>query len=793
MRKNFILLIFGLMIINIFGNELNKMKLINSEISRKEMELKKLKERKKLLQEKKDNINPPIKVGLVLSGGGAKGLAHVGALRVIEEYGIHVDYITGTSFGSIVGALYAIGYTPDQIEKIMLDMDWDSFKNNSDDRKYTSLKYKTQEEKYFMNLEIEDDYSLKIPKGVFTGQSFYLELKKLLSSVEGVNDFDDFPIPFRAISTNINTGERNVVGEGDLPKAVFMSMAIPTVLDPIKDKGEYYVDGGLVENLPVREVIEMGADVVIAVDISAASNTIDSNSNVFEILEKMTSYRKDEQIKKAQELADILIVPDVKSHSVADFTGLELLIKKGEEETIKHKVELKKIGEIQREEGLKYLKTDDLHTLEELPQKKIIIRKKEEKLEKEIERKMSIRVAKKIKINEIVLVGNEDITIEKVEVLSKKELPAEYTQEEIITWMNKLKAEDPVRVFYYTIEGNKLTIDIEENLNKNLRVGLNFSDDFGPTLRIGTTFKKYGLLDNEYMVMLELSEYPKVEFETIIDYKYKETAYIGFLGAGIDTNPLFIYDGNDQVTTYNNYTLYLSGGVGTSIFNSYLFATRFYYMGVKNEYMNGSKKTIDHSSWEYLKNRTAIMTDTRDDTYFSEGGAFNRVEIFTGTKVNQSGDIEFYGGLYDFHKYIAVGEKFNIELFTSGGKISGSAIPENEHFKIGGLRSMGEINSFSFYGMNAMRKHVDQFYLGGVNLRYKISTNLYTNIRYNVVTYETPRFETIDENVDIGKDFKHGIGLGFGMNSFMGPLEFVVSNDADSNGAMFSLFLGYEF
>jgi len=777
MKHKIIFIVFLIIFTNTFSNEViipndsSKIKLVDSKISEKELELKKLKDLRTELQEKKDQMDFPIKVGLVLSGGGAKGMAHIGAIRVLEEYGIQVDYITGTSFGSIVGALYAIGYTPDEIEKIMLEMNWEDFKNDNHDRRHTSLKYKVQKEKYFFNLEVDDHYTLKIPKGVLSGEAFYLELKKLLLPAEGITDFDDLPIPFRAISTNINNGNRNVVGEGDLAKAVFMSMAIPTILDPVEDNGEYYVDGGLVENLPVQEVIEMGADIVIAVDISAASKSIDKNSNIFQILEKMTSYRGEEQFEKAKKLADILIIPDVKQHSVADFTNLEELIGKGEIETRKHEKDIKDVAKLQKLEDNKNSKKDSNSEPFNSP----------------------VPSEPKVFITELVLSGNDAVTPKKIEYLSKKVFPAEYTKEELEVWMKKIEAIDAVDRFFYTIEDNKLIINTIENEDKYLRLGLNFSDDFGPTLRIATDMKKYGLFDNEYMIMVEASKYPKVEFETIIDYSYKGTTYVGFLDAGLFSSPLFIYKENDKIATYNNYSLFLSGGIGTSILNSYLLATKFYYIGVQNKYKNGSQDLIDSSSWEYFKNKTVLLTDTRDHSYFSVGGAYNRVELFVGTSLKVNGDTEFYGGLYDLHKYIPISENFNIELFGAGGKMFGAYIPENEYFKIGGLRSDPNTNSFSFYGMNAMRKHTDEFYLGGLKLRYKLSHKLYLNLQYNVVTYEHSRFKSIDDGVRLGKDYKHGVGVGVAVDSFFGPLEFVISNDADASGVLFSMFLGYNF
>lgn len=243
MRSKVIVLLFMLIFSTSFSIEIKMEEKRNLEnnILKKEIELKELKKLLAKLQKKKDKEKNP-KIGLVLSGGGAKGLAHVGVLKVLEEYNIQIDYITGTSFGSIIGALYASGYTASEIEKIVYGIDWNSYKSNKQDREYTSLFSKSEKEKYFLNLKIDKNRELRFPKGVLTGQSFYLELKSLLAKVEKIDDFDDLKIPFRAITTNINTGSEEAQGKGDLAKAVFKSMAFPTVFEPIEDDGQFYVD-----------------------------------------------------------------------------------------------------------------------------------------------------------------------------------------------------------------------------------------------------------------------------------------------------------------------------------------------------------------------------------------------------------------------------------------------------------------------------------------------------------------------------------------------------------------------
>jgi len=754
MRWKIVFLIFNLifLVASAEVEDGQDLRIIDQKIKQMEKDLEELKTlRKEISQRVKEDKGHP-KIGLVLSGGGAKGAAHIGVIRVLEEYKIPIDYITGTSFGSIVGALYTAGYTPDEIEEIILNMDWDSFKGEDQAREYSSIISKGQYEKYFLSLDMDEDFNLKFPKGVFSGEAFYLKLKSLLWRTEGITDFDDLPIPYRAVTTNLNTGERYVVGDGDLAKAAFMSMAIPTILDPVEENGEFYVDGGLVQNLPVQEIIEMGADIVIAVDITANATVITNDSTILEVIDKMSSYRSEEQFKRAIELADILIVPDVKEHSTVDFTGLHELVAEGEREARTY------------EESLIKLRRGDWER-KKLPEKE------------------------HIEIKEVILTGNKNLQKEKILAFSGKGIPEVYSQEEINLWMEKLKALSIVNRVFYKIEDEKLVVEVQEKEAGHLRTGLNYSSDFGAALGVSANLRSYGFLDNNYLLRGEASKYPKLELRTFTGYRLKETEYVGSLGVGFTTFPLFIYDKNDEVGEYNNYNLYINGTVGTILFNSYLIAGQIGYNTVNNKYESGTKALEPESNWDYYKGRIVVISDSRDSSYFPNKGVKNRFEYFKGG----SGDADFYGPVFEVQRYLDMGYQMNFEFFASGGKISGDEVPENEYLKIGGVRSNSNINQFSFYGMNAMRKYTDEFYMAGANIRYKVNNSIYLNLRYNVVTYDSNRLSTSEENIEAWDDRKHGVGFGIGWDTVVGPMEFIISNDVDAGGVLFLVFLGYDF
>ena len=209
------------------------------------------------------------KIGLALSGGGARGAAHVGVLRVLEELRIPVDYIAGTSMGAIVGGLYASGMGPDEIEQALKEMDWDAVLRDSQPRPERSFRRKLDDRLYLSKLKTGvKDGKIGIPTAVIQGQQFNLVLNRLTVAVAEIDDFDELPIPFRAVATEIATGEEVVLGSGNLATAIRASISVPGVFAGVLIDDRLLVDGGISNNLPVSVVREMGADIVIAVDIS---------------------------------------------------------------------------------------------------------------------------------------------------------------------------------------------------------------------------------------------------------------------------------------------------------------------------------------------------------------------------------------------------------------------------------------------------------------------------------------------------------------------------------------------
>lgn len=207
-------------------------------------------------------------VGLVLSGGGAKGFAYIGLLRVIREAGLPIDYIGGSSIGSIIGGLYALGYDPDTIAKVIRSVDWDKLLKDVMDRRYVSFEEKEYSENNIIKLPIKNK-KVGLGSSMYQGQEINLLLNYFFSPAYKTTDFHKLPVPFLCIGTDLFTGDAITLDKGYLAMAIRASMSIPGYFSPTDYMGYYLVDGGVVNNYPVKEVKDMGARIILGGDVQS--------------------------------------------------------------------------------------------------------------------------------------------------------------------------------------------------------------------------------------------------------------------------------------------------------------------------------------------------------------------------------------------------------------------------------------------------------------------------------------------------------------------------------------------
>ncbi|MGI9549603.1 MAG: patatin-like phospholipase family protein, partial [Aurantibacter sp.] len=290
-----------------------------------------------------------IKVGVVLSGGGAKGLAHIGALKVIEETGVKVDYIGGTSMGAIVGGLYASGYTANQLDSLFRNTDLANLIQDNIPRSAKSFYEKSASEKYALTLPF-DNLKLSIPQAYSGGQNIYNELVRVLYHVKDVGDFSKLPIPFLCIATNVETGDEVLLDRGYLPEAVMASGTLPSLFEPAAMGDQILIDGGVVNNYPIEEVRNMGADVIIGVDVQHGLRDREELQSATDILLQINNYRTAVDMVEKSQSTDIYIKPDIADYSVVDFDSGQNIIEGGAEAAREKLDELKKLSDYQSEE-----------------------------------------------------------------------------------------------------------------------------------------------------------------------------------------------------------------------------------------------------------------------------------------------------------------------------------------------------------------------------------------------------------------------------------------------------------
>ncbi|RMH96422.1 MAG: hypothetical protein D6681_12230, partial [Calditrichaeota bacterium] len=278
------------------------------------------------------DYHPPrkIRVALVLSGGGARGLAHIGVLKALEEAGISFDLIVGTSIGSIVGGFYAAGFSPEEIRRIIKEVDWKSIFNDETRRTHLFVSQKSTPRRHLIQFRM-DGLLPVIPSSISQGQRVVQILYNRLvrANFQAANDFDNLRIPFRAVATDLISGRKVVLKKGDLAEAINASSAFPLLLAPVEIDSLLLVDGGITDNLPVDVALQEGADVVIAVDATSTLRSRDEIDAPWELADQVTTIMMFKPTAENRRLADIVITPDLGEYKGGDFQAVDTLIARG--------------------------------------------------------------------------------------------------------------------------------------------------------------------------------------------------------------------------------------------------------------------------------------------------------------------------------------------------------------------------------------------------------------------------------------------------------------------------------
>lgn len=686
------------------------------------------------------------KVGLVLSGGGAKGFAHIGVLKVLEEQGIKIDYIGGTSMGAIIGGLYASGYTANQLDSIFKTVDADALLQDYIPRNSKSFYEKRNDEIYALQLPF-DDFKIGSPISLSKGMYNYNLLNKLLAHVRYEKDFSKLPIPFLCIATDVVTGNQVVLEKGNLPQSILASGAFPSLYTPVEIDGMLLIDGGVVNNYPVEEIRNKGMDIVIGVDVQDGMKDKDKIRGAADVLMQIANYGMYRGMEGKQLTTDVYIKPDIANYSVVTFDKGDEIIQKGVDAALKMLPELQKISSNYHKSKLPdYMANDTLY----------------------------IHSVEMNRLNNY----NKDYVFGKLGYF-KQECVSFERLEEGITNLNGTQNFSGINYYFEKEEdGDKLILDLKENpTNRFLKFGLHYDNLYKSGLLVNVTQKKLIFRNDLASLDMVFGDNIRYNFNYLVDngfrwsfgfqsrlnkFKYniktEEHNILPISGYHLD---VYNSDWNDLTNRFyiqNYYKDRFVIGLG--------FEHKYQIVDISNDFVGNNWLDNSHYFSPYFN----VVLDTYDNMYFPTKGVSFTAEVkhtFFSSDYNKnfepftqiSGELGMVKTFFD---------RISIELKADIGVTIGSLPSANLDYYFGGFGFQSISNVKPFYGYDFLSMNANSYLKTMIRLDYRFYKKHHLNFTANFAQMDDSMFD----DPDWLKLPKHsGYALGYGFQTVVGPIE----------------------
>ncbi|MCH8495895.1 MAG: patatin-like phospholipase family protein [Balneolales bacterium] len=693
------------------------------------------------------------RIGLVLSGGGAKGLAHISVLKLLEEVNMPIDFIGGTSMGSIIGGLYAIGYTADEIEQIVLDENWARLFDDRTNRRIIPIEEKQWDGKYMINLPV-NNFRIGLPTGVIGGQQISKMLSRLTAHVHGTTDFNDFPIPFVAIATNLVDGEPLILREGNLNEVLRASMSIPTVFSPTELNGIMTIDGGLARNFPVVDVLEMGADYIIGINASTSTNEPDSSKNsLVSVLNQAVFYHIAQTTRNQARLVDFMIQPEIGDFGMMDFDDVDKILASADQYIQKYRDQLQIVAD-----SINALRTDP-----------------------GMRHRFSISKIAGIRVDEIeihnVHVSDPDIIRSELRMTEGNF----YSIADIEFGVDRIYSLQFFEKASYRIEptsddGYKLHIHVIEKNHDFFHAGMRYDNRKKASLIFSTTFRNQYKPTSSLRLSFRLGEEPMGDAQ----YFY----YIGWrpkLGVNIRAN--YTSHRNDiyQVASDTQASI-ITESITTEVWAGPVVSTILIMgAGLREEFFTPSRVvgvTDLESDWQNIHSLFMFLwLDTRDDIEFAKRGQQFRADY--EQSYNWFGDSRVFSQYsLKWDNYVPLNNK--LVVFTSlQSSISTGDYPVHKRKTLGGVPG--------FMGYYIEEIHDDWIKSAQLGFQYEILSNRFLQARGNVGRASKWNSFDFEEN-----PLLIGWGLSAGMNTVVGPVKVTLSG-SKRNPVLYDIRVGFNF
>lgn len=713
-----------------------------------------------------------LKVGLVLSGGGAKGLAHIGVLKIIDSLGIRVDYVGGTSMGAIIGSLYASGYTGNQIDSIFKKTDFERLIQDELPRSAKTFYEKEDAERYAITLPF-DNFKVSFPSSISKGQNVYNKLAQLLMHVNHIDDFSKLPIPFLCVASDIEKGEQVVLEKGYLPEAITASGAFPSLFEPIPIKKRLLIDGGVTNNYPVDEVLAKKVDVIIGIDVQDGLYERDKLNSAVAILNQINNFRTINAMKDKNEKTDVYIRPDIVGFSVISFDRGRELITRGEVAGRKEIEALKEIAaQQQQKRNIKPVKVKD-----------------------------------SLNVNYIHLRGNKKYTRSYVRGKLRFKTPAKIPFQKFQEGISNLAATGNFTgIRYRTIPNNVGSEDIVLNLRERpetmfLRLGAHYDDVYKTAGLINVTKKKVLFNNDVASFDFIIGDNIRYNFEYYIDKGYYwsigvKSRFNSFeRGVNYDlirednTNPNLNRIDVD-VSDFTN-QLYLQ----TVLREEFVFG-----VGAEHKRLKIASETITETDQEetvfeksdFISSFGFLKLDTYDNKYFPKSGIFF------------SGNFHWYLYSSDYNKNFepfslargkigyatSIFDNVSLNISSEGGFKIGDASTNSLDFVLGGYGNNFINNYIAFLGYDFLSFAGDSFVKGTIALDYNFWTKHHLNFTAN---YANAGENIFGNGEWFTKPDFNGYAIGYGLETFFGPLQVKYSWSPDIEEDTLYVSIGFWF
>lgn len=699
-----------------------------------------------------------LKIGLVLSGGGAKCMAQIGALKVIEEAGIQIDYIGGTSMGAIIGAMYSLGYSATEIEAYLKNVNWDALLSNKVPRNRLSFFDRKADSRYILHFPI-DSSGVRIPKGVNFAQYIMKELSTITQQSHPYLHFSELPIPFFCVATNLESGTMRVFEEGRLIDALRASSAFPSLFTPYLFEDSLYIDGGVLNNYPVAVMEEKDLDYIIGVDMQDYLNDREELNSVVRVLEQTSAFLNARNRDESESLTDIWITPKIPEAGITTFELFEEIVAAGEAEARKHIDELKALA------------------AKDQPAKKLS--EKATPLDKFYVRKIQVNGLQSL---------TEDFVKGKLRVREEKVCEIERLEK----GLDQLYGTKYFTTIDYTLvpadTGYYLNINLrEKEYFQQLNLGINYSDDYNAALLVNYTNRNLLFKNSRLSVDLALGDMPRGEVSYFVD-----RGFIPTLGLKLRSYRFRYSNLQNRIPVnekiYQDYSLHLF--LQSTWRDAYAIGGGVQLEDISINQNFERTNTSNNFQKGFINYYGFLDFDSFDDADFPASGIQLNMRYRI---IAERQGLEVFrepSSVLDIHfkQAVGIGNRWAMIFQMYGATTIGPNLDEPYRIYLG---SMGTdyINYIQpFIGYRFMELNGSNTLTVRADFRYEVYKNHFLKFKANYGRIEES-FESLF-NSDILLD---GYSLGYSYRSIIGPMELNVAGSTNHPGIYAYVRLGYWF